>query len=76
MGSKLVNYFFLIFFHFIVGGSLVAKPCLTLVTPWTEAHQAPLSLGFSRQEDWSGCHFLPDSGINSDLLHCRRFFTN
>ena len=22
------------------------------------AHQAPLSLGFSRQEHWSGCHFL------------------
>ena len=24
------------------------------VTPWTAAHQAPLSLGFSRQEQWSG----------------------
>ena len=23
-------------------------------TPWTEAHQAPLSMGFSRQEYWSG----------------------
>ena len=23
-------------------------------TPWTVAHQAPLSMGFSRQEDWSG----------------------
>ena len=23
-------------------------------TPWTAAHQAPLSMGFSRQEDWSG----------------------
>ena len=28
------------------------------VTPWTVARQAPLSLGFSRQEHWSGCHFL------------------
>ena len=28
------------------------------VTPWTAAHQAPLSLGFSRQEHWSGCQFL------------------
>ena len=27
-------------------------------TPWTAAHQAPPSLGFSRQEDWSGCHRL------------------
>ena len=27
------------------------RPC---VTPWTAAHQAPLSTGFSRQEHWSG----------------------
>ena len=26
-------------------------------TPWTVAHQAPLSLGFSRQEHWSGLPF-------------------
>jgi len=26
-------------------------------TPWTEAYQAPLSMGFSRQEYWSGCHY-------------------
>ena len=26
--------------------------------PWTEAHQAPLSVGFPRQEYWSGHHFL------------------
>ena len=25
-----------------------------LATPWTAAHQAPLSMGFSRQESWSG----------------------
>ena len=29
---------------------LVAESCLTLVTPWTVAHQAPLPIGFSRQE--------------------------
>ena len=28
-----------------------------LVTPWTAAHPAPLSMGFSRQEHWSGCHY-------------------
>ena len=38
------------------------------VTPWTAAHQAPLSMGFSRQEYWSGLPFpspgdLPDPGI-------------
>ena len=37
-------------------------------TPWTAAHQAPLSMGFSRQEYWSGLPFpplgyLPDTGI-------------
>ena len=31
------------------------------VTPWTVAHQAPLSMGFSRQEYWSGLPF-PSSG--------------
>ena len=27
-------------------------------TPWTAVHQVPPSLGFSRQENWSGCHLL------------------
>ena len=34
----------------IFDGSLVAKSCPTLTTPWTIACQAPLSMGFSRQE--------------------------
>ena len=29
-----------------------------LVTPWTTAYQAPLSMGFSRQEYWSGLPLL------------------
>ena len=38
------------------------------VTPWTIAYQAPRSMGFSRQECWSGLPFsspgnLPDPGI-------------
>ena len=32
----------------------VAQPCPTLETPWTAACQAPLYMGFSRQEYWSG----------------------
>ena len=49
-------------------GGLVAKLCLALVTPVTVAHQAPLSVGFPRQEDWSGLPFLspgdlPNPGI-------------
>ena len=48
-------------------GCLVAKSCPTLVTPWTVDCQAPLSLGFSRQE-YYGLPFpspgnLPDPGI-------------
>ena len=39
------------------GGGLVAKLCPTLETPWTEAFQAPLSMGFSSQEYWSGLPF-------------------
>ena len=39
-------------------------------SPWTVAHQAPLSMGFSRQEYWSGLSFpppgdLPDPGMES-----------
>ena len=46
-------------------------------TPWTVAHQASLSMGFSRQESWSGLSFpspgdLPDPGIKPSLLHCRQ----
>ena len=46
------------------------------VTPWTIAHQAPLSMGFPRPEYWSGFPFpspgdLPDPGIEPGLLHCR-----
>ena len=44
-----------------------SRVCL-FATPWTIAYQAPLSMGFSRQEYWSGLPFpspgdLPDPGI-------------
>ena len=47
---------------------LVAMLCLTLATPWTVAHQAPLFMGFPKQEYWSGLPLpspgdLPDPGI-------------
>ena len=60
------------------GGGLVAKSCPTLLTLWTVACQAPLSMGFSRQEYWSGLPFpfqgdLPNPGIEPyNLLHCRQ----
>ena len=51
------NYSESILKHLGGGGGLVAKSCLTLVTPWTVACQAPLSIGLSRQEYWSGLPF-------------------
>ena len=41
-------------------------------TPWTVACQAPLSMGFPRQEYWNGLPFpvpgdLPDPGISPPL---------
>ena len=43
------------------------------VTPWTIVHQAPLSVGFHRQENWSGLPFpipeiFPTQGSNSCLF--------
>ena len=44
------------------------------VTPWTVAHQAPVSIGFCRQEHWSGLPFsppwsLPTQEFNLYFLH-------
>ena len=41
---------------------LSTRSCLTLFNPWTVAHQVPPSLGFPRQEYWSGLPFLPSGG--------------
>ena len=57
-------------------GGLVAKLGLTLETPWTVAHQAPLSMGSSKNIGLR-CHFplrgiFLTQGLNLGLLHCRR----
>ena len=49
------------------------QSCLTLQPPETVAHQAPLSMEFSRQEYWSGLPFptpgdLPNPGIKAVCL--------
>ena len=58
---------------------LVAQLCLALCIPRTVAHQAPLSMEFSRQEYWSGLPFsspgdLPNPGIEprSPILQADR----
>ena len=55
---------------------LVAQSCPT-ATPWTVAHQAPLSMGFFRQEYWGGLPRpppgdLPNPGIKSGSPRCRQ----
>ena len=60
---------------------VVAQLCFvsdSFVTPWTVAHQAPLSMGFLRQANWSDCHFLlqgifPTQGSNSRLLNLQHW---
>ena len=47
-------------------GDLVTQWCPTLATPWTVALQAPLSMGFPKQEYWSGLPFSSSPGDLSD----------
>ena len=52
---------------------LVCNPCQTLETPWTLARQDPLSMGFSRQEYWSGLPFpLPGDRPNPGIELAQR----
>ena len=62
-------------------GKVFSFMSLTLATSWTVAHQAPLSMGFSRQEYWSVLPLpspgnLPDIGIKpTSPALTGRFFT-
>ena len=63
-------------------GGLVAKLSDSFVTSWTVVHKAPLSIGFPRQEYWSGLPFpspgdIPDPGIEPQVsCIAGRFFTD
>ena len=62
-----------IFCHCVLSWSMVSDSA----PPWTIACQAPLSMGFPKQECWSGLPFLlhgivPTQGLNLSLLHCRQ----
>ena len=71
---------FIVGVRFLLSSYLVECMCAQLLshvllfaTPWTVAHQAPLSVGFSHQEYWSGLPFpppedLPDPGIEPESL--------
>ena len=45
------------------GGGLVTNLCPTLGIPWTVACQTPLSMGFFRQEYWSGLTLPPPGDL-------------
>ena len=70
--------------HHFLSSNLPLRACMLsrfshvqlFVTLWTVAHQAPLSMGFSRQEYWSELPFpslgdLPNPGIEPRSPYCR-----
>ena len=53
------------------------SPVRLFATPWTVAYKAPPSMGFSRQEYWSGLPLpspgdLPNPEIKPGVPHCRQ----
>ena len=64
----------LLIIHILTCCALVTKSCPTLCDPidWTIARQVPLSMGFSRQEYWSGLPCFPPGDLfNPGLPHRR-----
>ena len=58
--------FIYIYIHIYIYTCISAKSlqsCLTLATLWTVAYQAPLPMGFSRQEYWSGLPCPPPGDL-------------
>ena len=74
--TKFICLYIIEFYEVVREKVTVAQSCLT-VTPWTVAHQAPLSKEFSRQEYWSGQPFpspgdLPHPVIEPGSPACRQ----
>ena len=72
--TKHFTLFFQEFYLRHVCACVHAQLCPALCDPWTVAHQAALSMEFSRQEYWSGLPFpspgiFPTQGSNLSLLH-------
>ena len=73
LSAKQLVFFLLLFDHSVVSDSSV--------TPWTAAHQAPLSMGFPRHEYWSGLPFPSPGDLTGPGIKPRspalagRFFT-
>ena len=68
-----VDYICLVVHHVCLVHHICLSSVCFFATPWTVAHQTLLSMGFFRQENWSGLLFpspgdLPDWGLNLGLL--------
>ena len=73
-GRSCTSFHMNLCFFILLGIYLGMEPLDHFVTPWTAAHQAPLSLGFPGKNTGMGCHFLlqrifSTQGPNSSLLH-------
>ena len=60
--------------HVDIGGGYMLSHIPLFVTPWTEAHQVPLSMEFSSQKYWNELPFptlgiFQNQGLNPCLLH-------
>ena len=68
-----VHFYYCCHHHHSLSSKYLAKECWAMLscfsciqlfaTPWTVALQAPLSMGFSRQEYWSGLPFPPPGAL-------------
>ena len=76
--------YFTVLAMFLYVRCMYAQSCPICETPWTVACQTPLSMGFPRQEYWSGLQFsspgdLPDPGLKpispATPIFAGRFFS-
>ena len=74
-----------LFIYLFIKSSVSCSVVSDSATPWTVAHQAPLSMGFSRQEYWSGLLFPSPGDLSNPRVEpgslaspalAGRFFTN
>ena len=65
----------LLYFHWLLRKKVKSFSHVRLfAAPWTVANQAPLSMGFSRQEYWSGLSFPPPRKAAKTILFLTRGF--
>ena len=66
-----INFIICNFFVFTYKAMILAQSlslAQLFATPWTIARQVPLSMGFSRQEHWSGLPFPPPGNLPDPIV--------